>query len=63
VIERGTGEVLATTNPPAGASTWELWRLELPPGAPDMTVDYVIEQKDTGTGDWVAVGLPRQIKP
>jgi hypothetical protein len=63
VIERGTGEVLAATNPPAGASTWELWRLDLPAGAPDMIVDYVVEQKDTGTGDWVTVGLPRLIKP
>jgi hypothetical protein len=63
VIERGTGEVLAAANPPAGASAWELWRLELPVGAPDMMVDYVVEQKDTGAGDWVTVGLPRFIRP
>jgi hypothetical protein len=63
VIERGTGEVLAAANPPAGASAWELWKLELPAGAPDMIVDYVVEQKDTGREDWVTVGLPRQIKP
>jgi hypothetical protein len=61
-IDRGTGEVLAAANPPAGMSTWDLWRIELPSGAPDMIVDYVIEQGGNGAGDWVVVGLPRLIK-
>jgi hypothetical protein len=63
VIERNTGDVLAATNPPAGTSTWDLWRLDIPAGAPDMIVDYMIEQGDNGAGAWVVVGLPRSIKP
>jgi hypothetical protein len=62
-IERGTGEVLAATNPPAGTSTWDLWTLDMPQGAPATIVDYVIEQGHNGAGEWVVVGLPRQIQP
>ena len=63
VIERGTGEMLAAANPPAGMSTWDLWRLDIPTGAPDMIVDYVIEQGENRAGEWVVVGLPRLINP
>jgi hypothetical protein len=59
-IERATGEVIAATNPPPGTSTWDLWRLDIPAGAPAMVIDYVIEG-GTGAGDWVVVGLPRLI--
>ncbi len=63
VIERGTGEVLATTNPPAGKSSWDLWRLDMPADAPAMVVDYVVEQSANSEGQWVVVGLPRSITP
>ncbi len=62
-IERATGRVLATSNPPAGMSTWDLWRLDMPAGAPDMMIDYVVEHGETGPGNWVMVGVPRLIKP
>jgi hypothetical protein len=63
VIDRRTREVLAMADPPAGTSTWDLWRLDLPIGAPDMIVDYAVEQDRHGPGNWVMVGLPRFIKP
>jgi hypothetical protein len=62
-IERPTGEVLAMADPSAGRLTWDLWRLDLPIGAPDMIVDYVVEQGHHGAGNWVTVGRPRLIKP
>ena len=61
-IERGTGEVLAATQPPPSTSAWDLWRLDLPPGSPEMIVDYVIEPGGSKPDDWVVVGLPRLIR-
>jgi hypothetical protein len=60
VVDRATGDVLTVANPPAGRSTWDLWRLDLPAGAPEMIVDYVVEQRG---GDWVVAGPPRSIAP
>jgi hypothetical protein len=62
-IERRTGEVLAMADPSTATPTWDLWRLDLPTGAPDMVVDYVVEQGHHGAGNRVTVGQPRLIKP
>jgi hypothetical protein len=61
VIARGSNEVLSTSAPPGGASTWDLWRLDIPAGAPDMLIDYVIEHHAHGEGNWVVVGPPRTL--
>ena len=63
VIERSTGEVLATATPPANSSAWDLWRLDMPAAAPGMIVDYVVEHSGRDAGDWVVVGTPRSITP
>jgi len=63
IVDRRTGEVRVATHPPAGTSTWDLWRFDLPVGAPEMEVEYVVEHAHKGAGDWVMVGLPRLIMP
>ena len=61
-IERTTGEVLSTTNPPAGMTSWQLWRFDIPAGASEITFDYVIDN-GPGVDAWVAVAAPRVIMP
>jgi hypothetical protein len=63
VVERGTGNVLATASPPPGLATWDLWRLDVPAGAPAMTCDYIVEDRDNDPASWIATGLPRAISP
>jgi len=63
VVERGTRKVLAEANPPPGLSNWDLWRLDVPAGAPPMACDYVIEDNDNDPASWIAAGLPRTIIP
>jgi len=63
IVERGTGRLLAAANPPPGLSAWDLWRLDVPVGAPSATCDYVVEDSDRDTATWIAVALPRVISP
>jgi hypothetical protein len=63
VNERRTGKVLAEADPPPGISAWDLWRLDVPVGAPAATCDYVVEDNDNDPASWVAAGLPRAINP
>ena len=61
IVERGTGHLLAAAVPSPGLTGADLWRLDVPVGAPAMTCDFVVEDKD---GDqWVAAGRPRTINP
>jgi len=63
VVERGTGKVLAAANPPPAMSAWDLWRLDVPVGAPSVACDYVVEDADGDPAAWIAIALPRTINP
>ena len=63
IVERGTGKQLAAANPPPGLSAWDLWRLDVPAGAPAETCDYFIDDNDGNSASWIAAGLPRTIEP
>jgi hypothetical protein len=61
IVERGTGNLLAAAVPPPGLAGADLWRLDVPDGAPATSCDYVVEDK--GGDQWVATGMPRAINP
>lgn len=63
VIERGTNETIANADAPAGTAAWDLWRLDIPAGAPVMVLDYVVERTGRAAGDWVVVASPRYVNP
>jgi hypothetical protein len=63
VVERGSGEVLARATPPPGLSNWDLWRLDVPVGAPPAECEYIVEDNDGNPDGWVVAGLPRTVSP
>jgi hypothetical protein len=61
VVQRETRVVLAAAHPPPGLASWDLWRLDVPVGAPAMSCDYIVEDMDNDPASWIAAGLPRTI--
>jgi hypothetical protein len=57
-----TKEVLAQLDPPPIRVVWWAWRPELPRDH-EITVEIFAEDKGSGWGQWLALGVPHVLKP
>jgi hypothetical protein len=62
VLDAATGRVLNGLSPVPPTPSWKIWKIPLPPGKAHLRLEIVAADSGTGWGEWLAIGLPLELR-